>query len=663
MSGIPATSALDIELPAPVTVDKLEEVVLTPVPTDSNMIDPVESWIGPEDDKYIPDGAISPAEDEIMGLGALVDAELINGNAMDGSTSVHSQEIPVFSQELILEDNTPASSAISNDNLSQIQPSQSQRVPTSEPQQLREGQLDLEILSADKPLLQPTTTAGQKRSANGDIRRSSSSSSSRSSTPQNGTSTPLKDGRDPKRHFNSNKHGGHTRNMSAISTASSIMSPRELTNELKTRLSYAMVKVQKGWESLPIYDLESMASQSGSPSSSSGLTLNERRTSAFGSAFTSPRVALARDQSGLSEPGDGGKNSIMRDPPAVPEGANGGSNGFSRTYESFWRSQAQRTLTSPSNAQHAHLAPPVDMGSAQRPNGYLRRSPSNGRQQRSGLSQSTSGLSTSSRYSASSLQNLPHTPGQKEDMATRITTALINNPSPGAILTPAQNGHTSHPAGSAQAQNKKTQSMQEQDAIETLLFMSSPAGHANPLTFPPPSQTSSQAPSSQSQSQVPQGGPLKTSFSQEALLKAEPCSPDPPRRIRTAPEQSRFYGPDGHFYSSLPNEQLFGTSSERAARRKEAEKSRRRSGGRLTGEEIERLIDSYKGESSDEEVEIPLPMPSKRAPEDSRARGNSEAQVGGAGQAPALGLERQRQVSSGQAERQRVALPAVAGNG
>ena len=162
----------------------------------------------------------------------------------------------------------------------------------------------------------------------------------------------MKDGPDPKRH---NKHGGHTRNVSAISTASSAMSPRELTNELKTRLSYAMVKVQKGWESLPIYDLESLASQSGSPSSSSGLTLNGRRTSAFGSAFTSPRVALTRDQSGLSEPG---KDTVMHDPIAVPESSqNGNQNGHNgRTYESFWRSQAQRTIPSPSNSQHAHLA-------------------------------------------------------------------------------------------------------------------------------------------------------------------------------------------------------------------------------------------------------------------------------------------------------------------
>lgn len=586
---------------------------------------------------------------------------------LEGNNSVpNSQEIPVFSQEMILDDNTPPSSALSSHSLPQTQPSQLQQAPTSEPQisqpQLRGGQLGLDT-PIDKSSLHPGNKAGQKRTADGYIRRSSSSSSSRSSTPQNGTSTPLKDGPDPKRHHNNHKHGGHTRNVSAISTASSAMSPRELTNELKTRLSYAMVKVQKGWESLPIYDLESLASQSGSPSSSSGLTLNGRRTSAFGSAFTSPRVALARDQSSLSEPG---KDSIMRDSPAVPEGLNGGSNGHSRTYESFWRSQAQRTLTSPSNVHHAHLAPPVDIGSTQRPNGYLRRSSSNGnrQQQRSGLSQSTSDLSTSSRYSASSISNLPHTPGQKEDMATRITTALINDRSaPTPSSAPRLNGNTSTPreSSSAQATNKKTQSMQEQDAIETLLFMSSPGGHANPLNFPPPSasQQSSEIPTSQSQSQVPQGSPLKTSFSQET--KQEPYSPDPPPGIRLATGHNSFYGPDGEFYSNVSHDKLYGTSGERHARRKDMEQ-RRRSGGRLTGEEIERLIDSYKGESSDEEVEIPLPQPSKRAsrPATESHRGGVEPLQTESGRG---GEERQTRVSSGQAERQRVALPTGAGNG
>ena len=168
MVGIPTTSALDIALPAPVAVDILEEVVLTPVPTESNLVDPVESLMGPEDVKYIPDAITSPPEDEIMGLDALMDAELGNVNelnTLEGNTPIQtSEEVPVYSQEIMLEDNTRLTSALSSHDLLQDQP-QSSQAPTSEKQQLRE-QLIPERPPADISRLQPTVTAGQKRPAN-----------------------------------------------------------------------------------------------------------------------------------------------------------------------------------------------------------------------------------------------------------------------------------------------------------------------------------------------------------------------------------------------------------------------------------------------------------------------------------------------------------------
>lgn len=77
---------------------------------------------------------------------------------------------------------------------------------------------------------------------------------------------------------------------------------------------------------------------------------------------------------------------------------------------------------------------------------------------------------------------------------------------------------------------------------------------------------------------------------------------------------------------------------------------RRKSGGRLTGEEVERLIDSYKGESSDDEVEIEIPKRSARRSNESTRR-----------QGEVVEQERQRQVSG--EERGRVALPTSAGSG
>ncbi|KAJ4387017.1 hypothetical protein N0V85_007823 [Neurospora sp. IMI 360204] len=61
----------------------------------------------------------------------------------------------------------------------------------------------------------------------------------------------------------------HTRNTSAISMASTATSRLgELSAELKTRLSYAMVKVNNGWQSHSIDQVESLASRAASPTSS-----------------------------------------------------------------------------------------------------------------------------------------------------------------------------------------------------------------------------------------------------------------------------------------------------------------------------------------------------------------------------------------------------------
>lgn len=45
---------------------------------------------------------------------------------------------------------------------------------------------------------------------------------------------------------------------------------RQLSAQLKTRLSYAMVKVQNGWEKQSLEELEEVHSQRGSPNSAPG---------------------------------------------------------------------------------------------------------------------------------------------------------------------------------------------------------------------------------------------------------------------------------------------------------------------------------------------------------------------------------------------------------
>ncbi|PNY21227.1 Uncharacterized protein TCAP_07273 [Tolypocladium capitatum] len=82
---------------------------------------------------------------------------------------------------------------------------------------------------------------------------------------------------------------GHSRTTSAISMASTAGSHiGELSAELRTRLSYAMIKVNHGWQSRSLDEVESLASQAVSPSSSTSTVHGRHGSSA------SPRPPLAQ---------------------------------------------------------------------------------------------------------------------------------------------------------------------------------------------------------------------------------------------------------------------------------------------------------------------------------------------------------------------------------
>ncbi|OAA69723.1 cyclin-dependent kinase [Cordyceps fumosorosea ARSEF 2679] len=76
---------------------------------------------------------------------------------------------------------------------------------------------------------------------------------------------------------------GHARSISAISTTSNGSHIGDISADLKTRLSYAMLKVNNGWQSRSFPEIESLASQAASPVSSNS-TLHRRQSSS-----TSPR--------------------------------------------------------------------------------------------------------------------------------------------------------------------------------------------------------------------------------------------------------------------------------------------------------------------------------------------------------------------------------------
>lgn len=293
--------------------------------------------------------------------------------------------------------------------------------------------------SPSRPSLSIAATAGQKRTADGEVKSASSISPER---PQ---------------------ARGHSRNTSAISNASSATSRiGELSSELRTRLSYAMVKVNNGWQSHSIDEVESLASQAGSPTSSTS-TLHGRRN-----PITSPRAAMLANIQGHSS----NISSVTQTPPGDFD-LYGRHDQPSRTYESFWRDHS--TSSYPTHRHHSYQAansPPISKGLA--PPADIRPTPSSRRSD----AQKFSKPPRLPSHGSNSPHNGPRTPHRAEFR------------DPPAIQTSAQ------------------KTLQEQDAIETLLFMSSPGNSGNMAhAFPPPRTQAS-----------PQQSPLRAEFNVQAKV-------------------------------------------------------------------------------------------------------------------------------------------------
>lgn len=198
-----------------------------------------------------------------------------------------------------------------------------------------------------------------------------------------------------------------------------------------------MVKVNNGWQSNTIEEVESLASLTGSPASSTSTLPGRRNVAA------SPRANMMAMQR-------------QSDNPTIQPHLGGDFDLFSRTesasrtYESFWRdhptsgsSQRAPHATSPPPSK-ASLAPPADI----RPG-------------------------TSSRRSQTpKFSKPPSMPSYRSDPTPRTPTQSDSRDRRG-VQTPSQ------------------KTIQEQDAIETLLFMSSPGNsgtmaHGGPFGGPAP---------------------------------------------------------------------------------------------------------------------------------------------------------------------------------
>ncbi|KAF2472894.1 uncharacterized protein BDR25DRAFT_283481 [Lindgomyces ingoldianus] len=214
---------------------------------------------------------------------------------------------------------------------------------------------------------------------------------------------------------------GHRRTISVESNSN----PRigELSAQLRTRLSYAMVKVQNGWEKQSLEELEELPSQRGSPNSTHAKSEGSRLP------FDSPQSTERRRRpSGVSVNSD---QMIMSPGQSSPSSV---SRSLAATSSSYWQS-GPRSQRQSSASQHTVTFAETGPVLAPAPEIEPRR------KRRSSASHAPPPLlSSTQRKHYSDLGGAPRTP----------TTA----PRSGILRMPSQQA--------------------EKDAVDTLLFMSSP---------------------------------------------------------------------------------------------------------------------------------------------------------------------------------------------
>lgn len=391
------------------------------------------------------------------------------------------------------------------------------------------------IAAAQQRLDQENAAAGsRKRTANGEVKTRSRSNS------------PIK---------------GHGRSISAVSMNSAgshigdvgipilnctprlfSNTPLQMSADLKTRLAYAMMKVNHGWQSRSLDEVESLASQAASPVSSNS-TLHRRPSSS-----TSPRPP----------PTSAAQVRFAADPVEA----------------------RRKSHSPPGRPSKPTLAPPAPIQPS------LSKQSSNGR--RNPVPRHTPTLLTNS-HSASAAHN--YSPRQHPD-AGAMSSSQPSRPSEGILYSPHQN-------------------VREQDAIETLLFMSSPNNSSNlkhafsPSVSPAPQQgllhetMHRNTPSSSFRKGLPGQRPAipqrRVGFDQSPVMGPPPGSPmelDSPQQPYRSPNawtpKRRANGASGHLRGALSLPSGLGLGNGRARQA-------------LRDEDIERMLDQTADDSSDDE--------------------------------------------------------------
>jgi hypothetical protein len=464
----------------------------------------------------------SPASRMMSRSGTRPDVQQNNTASFLQTTSSDNSQSTTDGHDTASTPPTSTSDGFSSQSTSQDGPSSQ----LSQLSQLAAAQEPLGDSSSARPNISIIPTAGHKRTADGHVKAPSPD------RPQ------LR---------------GHSRNTSAVSSVSSAPSSKigevrlgkflrststdhsQLSSELRTRLSYAMLKVNNGWQSNTIEEVESLASQAGSPTSSTS-TLHGRRN-----LITSPRAAIANLQahtSGLVQV----NHAHTGDFDLYPR-----NDQPSRTYESFWRDHSTTSFPAQRLSTHAPRASPP-LSKALAPPADIRPTPSSRRSDTPKFSKPPPipGHGSNSPYHAST----PRTPHRGDVRENAV------------IQTPTQ------------------KTIQEQDAIETLLFMSSPGNSGNMgHTFPPPPRIQGS----------PQQSPLRTEFN-------VPPRSAPGRRVEFERAATSGSGGSSEAGGAEYRSKIKGKAVLRDQARREA---------------IDRLLDET-GDSSSDEEELVLNYASPR---------------------------------------------------
>lgn len=339
--------------------------------------------------------------------------------------------------------------------------------------------------------------------------------------------------------------------MRGLSVESPLIRSIQLSNELRTRLSYAMVKVNNGWQSNSLEEVENMASQAASPVSSTSTVHRRQGSSA------SPRMPMSKPPSSSAPlPQTSG---IQRRKSHTPP-----NSGWSKP------SLAPPAPIQPSTLSAPHTNP--------RRNSHPHRTP---------------GMLSHS-HSAS-----PHTPGQPSTLHHGPRSRVAGDP---VLMSPHQN-------------------VREQDAIETLLFMSSPGNSANlKYAFSPPS------------SSAPAGGMSRPQATRHALPTG-PRKPLPsqrqPQHVRKGPYDSSSMPPPPGSPMDLDSPQQQYASQNRVMPRRRTIGGRSQLRGTLSlpsgigigngktrktlrDEDIERMLDQASAEAGDSSDDEEILIPSRR---------------------------------------------------